>query len=315
MKSSTEKLKFIRSVFGEYSLSRNERDAAVRCPSCSPVRGKRKLSIRIEDDFYHCWVCGIKGRNLVPLLKKFGSTASLSLYKKNFLGSDGTCDEEEEVRRATLPDDFTLLFHAVNNDRNPDFKACLNYLISRGITERDIWFYKLGVSALPGFSRRIIFPSFDADGKLNFVVTRAVDNHVIPKYLNCNVDRNDIVFNELFIDWSDDVVVVEGPFDMIKANHNAVPLLGSGLSESSALFKRIAENKSTVYLSLDSDARKKTDRIAKLLTSFGCNVNIIPMGSFADVGEMTPAQFLERKECASQWTQWTHVLDKIDRLN
>jgi len=260
-------------------------------------------------------VCGIKGRNLIPLLKQFGSTTSLSLYKKNFLGSDGTYDEEEEVRRATLPDDFMLLLHATANERNPDFKACLNYLISRGITERDIWFYKLGVSAQPGFSRRIIFPSFDDEGKLNFVVTRAVDNYVIPKYLNCNVDRNDIVFNELFIDWSDDVTVVEGPFDMIKASYNAVPLLGSGLSESSILFKRIVENKSTVYLSLDSDAKKKTGRIAKLLTSFDCCVNIIPMGSFADVGEMTPAQFLERKNHASQWTQWAHVLDKIDRLN
>lgn len=314
MKSSTEKLKFIRSVFGEYSLSRNERDAAVRCPSCAPVRGKRKLSIRIDDDFYHCWVCGIKGRNLVPLLKKFGTPDSLGYYKKNFLGADTTAEEEDIVRSARLPEDFQLLYIALRGFANPDFKACLNYLLDRGLTERDIWYYKLGVSCRPGFMRRVIFPSFDEEGKLNFVVSRSIDKHVIPKYLNCNVDRNEIIFNELFLNWSKPLTVVEGPFDLLKAGDNAVPLLGSGLSDSSKLFQKIIENRSDVYLSLDADAKKKTDRIAKKLSSYGCSVSIVPLGNYSDVGEMSNSQFQEQKRQARPWTTWGHVLDKIDRL-
>ena len=93
MKSVTEKLNFIRSVFGEVTLSRNERDAAVKCPSCTSARGKRKLSIRIDDDYYHCWVCGIKGRNLVSLLKSLGRSDALDFYKGNEIS-----DEKEQYK-------------------------------------------------------------------------------------------------------------------------------------------------------------------------------------------------------------------------
>lgn len=315
MKSVTEKLNFIRSVFGEFTLSRNERDAAVKCPSCTSVRGKRKLSIRIDDDYYHCWVCGIKGRNLVPLLKSLGRSDALDFYKKNFLGKDSTVESEEVVRVAILPNDFQVMFLALNNFNNPDFAACYNYLKKRGISDRDIWYYKLGVSCRPGFMRRIIFPSFDSEGKLNFIVSRAIDNHAFPKYLNCNVDRNEIIFNELFIDWKEPITIVEGPFDLIKAGKNAIPLLGSGLANSSTLFQALVKNKCDVYLSLDSDAKIKTSRIAMRLSQYGCSTNIVPLGDFSDVGEMSPNQFQQQKMLASKWSQWGHVLEKIDRLH
>ena len=56
------------------------------------------------------------------------------------------------------------------------------------------------------------------------------------KYLNPPADR-DIIFNELYIDWDSDIILVEGAFDAIKAGPNSIPLLGSTLREESSLFQ------------------------------------------------------------------------------
>ena len=76
------------------------------------------------------------------------------------------------------------------------------------------------------------------------------------KYKNPPTSK-DMVFNELYVDWKNDVVVVEGVFDAIIAG-NAVPILGSTLNESSSLFEKICEEDSPVYIALDPDAEKKS---------------------------------------------------------
>ena len=316
MKSTTEKLIFIQSIFGRYTLSRDGTDAAVRCPNCKAPPGKRKLSIRLDNDFYHCWVCGIKGRNLINLLKNFARPEILAVYKNDFLGLDPThFDDDSNDERAFLPKDFSLILNAVQQGINPDFRACLNYLIGRGVTDRDIWFYKLGVSNDPNYRRRIIFPSFNETGNLNFIVSRAIDRYVVPKYMNCNVDRNSIIFNEINVDWNRPIIIVEGPFDLVKAADNAIPLLGSGLSYESKLFQKIIEAQSDVYLALDNDALAKSNRIAKRLLSFGCKVFRVPMDNFSDVGEMTNEQFIRQKGMSEAWNLWSHVMDKIGEIS
>ena len=73
MISTSEKASFLRKVFGPLELSRDKINVAVKCPACSKTSGKKKLVIRLDDDRYHCWVCGIKGRNLLSLIKKYAS--------------------------------------------------------------------------------------------------------------------------------------------------------------------------------------------------------------------------------------------------
>ena len=56
------------------------------------------------------------------------------------------------------------------------------------------------------------------------------------KYLNPPVSKN-VVFNELYVDWDEAVVIVEGVFDAITVGQNGIPILGSSLREESKLFK------------------------------------------------------------------------------
>ena len=49
------------------------------------------------------------------------------------------------------------------------------------------------------------------------------------------------------IDWSKELALVEGAFDLVKSNENSTCLLGSKLSEKSRLFLQIIKNNKLSY--------------------------------------------------------------------
>ena len=62
----------------------------------------------------------------------------------------------------------------------------------------------------------------------------------------------DIIFNELYLDFDQDLVIVEGAFDAVIAGPNAVPILGSTLRENSKLFQLIVKNDTPIYIGNDT---------------------------------------------------------------
>lgn len=136
-------------------------------------------------------------------------------------------------------------------------------------------------------------PSFDLDGKVNYFIARTFSDRKMKKYMNPDASK-DIIFNELYVDWSKDVVIVEGIFDAIKAE-NAIPLLGSTLRENSRLFTEIVKNDSAIYLALDPDAEKKAEKLINSLLSYDIEVYKVPIPNDIDVGDMTKEEFLEYK--------------------
>jgi DNA primase len=129
---------------------------------------------------------------------------------------------------------------------------------------------------------------------MNFFVARNFRNHW-RKYKNPSASRSKIIFNELFLNFDEELVIVEGVFDAIVAGFNAVPLLGSTLSEESKLFHEIVKNDTRVYLALDADAEKKSMRIIGKLLQYGVEVAKINTHGHADVGEMNKEEFQKRK--------------------
>ena len=312
MQTVTNKLHFIRKVFGKYDLSRDGLNASVKCPACRhPI--KKKLCIRLDTDIFHCWVCGMKGRNLVPLLRKHGNQSALDEYLNEFLGGDSPNDEQVDSIVVELPPDFRPL--AGNTPTDPDAAAVRNYLLARGLTDRELWYFRMGTSNKHDMRRRVIIPSFDADGYLNYFVTRAIDPDIFPKYVNCKADRNEIVFNELNVDWSRPLTLVEGPFDLVRCNFNATCLLGSLISQKSRIFHMIVRNNTPVMLALDSDAADKATYISRTLSEFGVSVKVVPLGGYHDVGEMTRTEFMSALDRSSVWTRWGNTMDKITSIS
>ena len=161
---------------------------------------------------------------------------------------------------------------------------------------------------------RVIMPSFDAEGVLNFYTARATDNS-FRKYMNCDAEKRSIVFNEIDIDWSQELTLVEGPFDLTKCDDNATCLLGCSLSEDSLLFSRIYANRTPIVLALDVDMITRSwQRIARMLACYDIGVKIMTIEPFKDVGEMTRTQFDEAKRNAIPWNRDAALRQKIDAM-
>ena len=205
--------RFLISVFGQVDV--NKSSIAVNCPSCSKDRpDKRKLVIKIDSGMHHCWVCGLKGKTLQYTIKKY-YPAKISEYHKIFKTEENfSIKNEEEEKIVEVPRGFLLLAQQ-NNARDPDVKNTLEYAKSRGITKRDMWYFKLGSCTVGKFRRRLIMPSFDCFGDLNYFTARAIDSDKYIKYLNAKAPKKSLIFNEINLDWSKEITLVEGPMDLI----------------------------------------------------------------------------------------------------
>ena len=166
---------------------------------------------------------------------------------------------------------------------------------------RDIWYFKLGTCASGRFRRRVIFPSFNDDGTLNYYTARSIDQDTKMKYINASVPKKTVLFNDINIDWSRPLTLVEGPFDLTKSTYNSTCLLGSHLPEDGILFNKIVKNKTPINLALDPDAIQKSHNIAKLLFSYDVNVKIVNVPKGKDVGDMTRKSFTTLVERSTPW--------------
>jgi DNA primase len=189
-----------------------------------------------------------------------------------------------------LPEEFVSL---ANKNLPLSSKFAMRYLLDRGYTKEDIVMWKVGYCSNGEYEGRVIVPSFNDNGDINYFVARSYADK-FPKYMNPKVSK-DIVFNELYLDWNKDIILVEGVFDAMKAK-NAIPLLGSTLNQKSNLFKKIVYYEPDVYIALDPDAEKKASQLIENLIQYDLNLYKIDVSGFGDVGEMTKEQFEEAKK-------------------
>jgi hypothetical protein len=229
---------------------------------------------------------------LLHLIKKYKKDyieTYIQEYKNSILLNDHSINEEHINAVVQLPDDFKLLSLNYNNN---SYKKYINYLKDRGIkTEEEFWYWKFGISEnYEGLYDRIIVPSFDNFGKLNYFSARTIKD-IKPKYINPTTERENIIFNELNIQWNKELTLVEGVFDLIKCNENATCILGSDLTANYDLFHKIVINQTPIVLGLDPDAKRKTMKIAERLYEFCVPVKIIEYNDSNDIGSKTKNEF------------------------
>jgi hypothetical protein len=323
--NSNQFFPFVQKVFGTGKPSANGQDISIVCPFCKAKKNetysKRKLVIRI-DGLTHCWVCDYKSKNLVHLLKSTDNSRFLKEYVENFVDKsqiyqkEDEASQEEQVQNIQLPESFELL--ATAPESSSHVRALKKYLKTRlGDFDRDLWYWKLGYTSFDEkeYRNRIVMPSFDSNGNLNYFTARHVKGYS-PKYKNpVGIKREDVVFNEINIDWTQELTLVEGPFDLVKCNDNATCVLGSSLTKEYLLFQKIVENKTPILLAFDPDALTKSLTLAKLLTEYDIETRILEIPSdlkAKDVGDLTRSQFNELSQRARLYTR---SLDLRSRLN
>lgn len=247
-------------------------------PFVDHYKPKLEINIRINskgDNPWHCWISDEKGKTIKSLFKKLRVSKQVwdeynSIFSKvsRYTERDTTID----TIQVELPKEFIPLYKKQNTIQ---YKHALNYVLNRGITPEQIVKYNIGYCESGEYNEKIIIPSYDEVGKLNFFVGRSFYPTKF-KHKNPKVSK-DIIGFDLFVNWSIPLVLCEGAFDAIAIRRNAVPLFGKTIPSS--LEKKIIDNKvSKVYICLDSDALKNSLKFAEKFMNYGIETYLVDLG-------------------------------------
>ena len=292
-----EAKKVLYEAFGNFTDKGSE--LLFACPSCG--HRKRKFSINLDKNAFKCWVCDYRGRNIRRAIRRFGSLVQLQKWDQCVVKNSLEAFDElfmdpirrEDKEKVEIPKEFVSL----TCEKLPATgRYAMKYLDARGITKADILKWKIGYCFEGEYRNRIIVPSFDEDGDCSYFIARSYTGDSY-KYKNPRASK-DIVFNELFIDWNKDLVLVEGVFDALVAG-NAVPILGSTLRSGSDLLRKIVRNDTPIYIALDPDAADKERRIIKMLLEYDIELHKVDVSGYEDVGSMPKSVFEDRKNKAT----------------
>ena len=291
----TRLTQLIESVLGKGKVT-NKGNIAHHCPFCQSRQKKLEVQSVTNDkgeNPWHCWVCNKSGKKLTSLFKalNIGRDKIAELYKVLSIQPKYSSNQIDSTFQSTtavdLPKEYIPLF---KTSESIEYKNAIHYLRSkRKITLSEIVKYNIGYCESGEYAKKIIIPSYDEFGKLNYFVGRAYYEAESFKHKNPEVSKNCVGF-ELFINWSLPLVLVEGSFDAIAVRRNAIPLFGKTISED--LRKKIIENKvSQLYICLDKDAQKQALEHAEYFMNNGVEVY------FVDLEEKDPAEIGFEKMC------------------
>jgi len=181
-------------------------------------------------------------------------------------------NEVKHVETISLPEEYVPLW---KHKKTPDFRNAMSYLKRRGVTMFDILKYRIGYCERGAYNGKIVIPSYDCNGQLNYFVSRAFYNADKYKHKNPKVSK-DIIGFDLTINWSEPIILCEGAFDAIAIKRNAIPLFGKIIQPQ--LQKKIIEKRvKDIYICLDSDAIRNALSIAERFMGEGLNVYFIEL--------------------------------------
>lgn len=221
------------------------------CPECDEGRNKGNLEINYGDHVFKCWSCGDSNNmhgTLTKLIKKYGNRQQLKIY--NVLSPEEHKPKIANRTKLKLPEEFTLFKDS--NPRYPVYKQAYNYLKNRGITDQMIEKFGIGFCGSGSHSGRIIIPSYNKKGGLNYYIARSWSPNTKAKYKNPDSPKDEIIFWESLIDWDKDIYLVEGAFDGVFLP-NPIPMLGKHIS--TLLFDTLYEKANgNIIICVDGDA-------------------------------------------------------------
>ena len=258
--------------------SADEFTPLVQCPNPDHDTLKSHFQVNLREPMVHCFArCGISGsyEHAVCMLE--------GLYEK--FKVEEPKDERErnrrkrrayrEARRIILRGSRTgsKLHRTASVRKSSAAKVvsadalhyelflpplALEYLTERGISSKSIAEWQLGWLSE---ERRIVIPGQDENGRLRFLIKRAVSERQIPKYLYSEgFPKTSLLFGAGHLDLgmisSSGLILVEGSLDVIRLHQhglrNVGAILGTGISEQQArIVARLSPPR--IYLFFDKD--------------------------------------------------------------
>jgi DNA primase len=239
------------------------------CSFCS--HHKPKLAVNLETGKWHCWVCERGGHSLIGLLKQTNAPNQIIKRLAELLKSPIKFEEHKEEKILTLPIEFKPLWKP---QKDFEHKHAIAFLGRRGLERCDILKYQIGYCLEGDYAHRVIFPSYDLEGRLNYFTGRSyIDSEFT--YKNPSYRKNIVGFESL-VSWEFPIIICEGPLDAIAIRRNSIPLFGKSVSQKlreTILLEKVKD----IYLALDPDALRNSLTIAKDFMHQNINVYIIDL--------------------------------------
>lgn len=304
-------LEILKEALGDYKVARNE--FLFHCPFCE--HKNKKLSINLEKNVWKCWICDTRGKNISYLVKRFvpDLIENWSLYDKSII-TDNLEDtvisifegknSKEKVFEET-PVYLPYQFKKFSQFKTTYERLAYKYLINdRKLDNQDIFDYTLGFCEYGDYKGYIIIPSFNEHGKINNFIARLFTDDIKEKYTGPPIKKNNVIFNELYVDFNKPILLVEGFFDLVGSGHdNCIPLLGSLLSKESKLYHKLAENKPEVTICLDRDAIEKQQSVLETLKDVIPDLYYIELEDDRDISDLGKDKFQEILKTKERFTK------------
>jgi len=300
----------LSNVLGSYLTLRGN-ELAFYCPFCN--HHKQKLQVNTETQKWHCWTCNSGGKKLTSLLRKLDVDRKTISIIREIYGDSNYNPQQEDVETKvyiSLPKEYISLNESPKGF-NPEYKQAINYLTQRGITQKEIVKYNIGYCTDGLYARRVIIPSYNSDGSLNYFISRSYYQDEKMKYKNPPISKNIICF-ESQINWNEPIILCEGVFDAITIKRNAIPLLGKFPSKQ-LVEKIFMSGVSNIVISLDNDAINEALKAAEYFRKNGINVRMMYLKD-KDASEMGYDRFYDELTKTTQFGIEELLLNKINSL-
>lgn len=262
----------LESVLGPSKAFPKTSDYGFYCPLCN--HKNPKLIVNAKSGKYNCFTChpATKGVTPITLLKKVGASQEVINEMKGYLGYQ--VKEEDKVSSiVSLPKEFISL---TEDDASFEKRQAMAYVKSRGITEADILKYNIGYCKTGKYKNRVIVPSYNSRGIINYFIARSFEKNPARKFDAPSCNKTEIIGLENTINWSVPVILCEGIFDAIAIKRNAIPLFGKTIPKS-VMLKLVQSKVKTVYLALDRDAIQESLEYSQKLLNMGKEVYLIEL--------------------------------------
>lgn len=248
------------------------------CPSqyCRHDREKFNLNFSTEINIFRCWKCNYKGF-VHKVFEDYGTEEDL-IRIKEIIPVKGKLKYEKQKRHydenitCELPEGYRIL---TKKWPSKYYYKAMEYLRERRVDDEMIRKHQIGYTESGPRKFRIIIPSFNKNGDVNYYEARSYLPWVKPAYYKPDaeeVQKTAIIFNVSNINFNLPVFLVEGVFDMFPL-YNAIPLLGKEIPD--ILLEKFMKYKTKVILCLDEDALKDSIDIYNRLVECGIDVYFV----------------------------------------
>ena len=276
--------------------------SSICCPFCrNPIDTHFNGGFCDESLAYNCWRCGkhywLEALSLVLNVSPFEARKVIqpySLFQSN-AKQNKTIEYKEKLM---LPGSQELT------------QGEFNYLAKRGYNipylQKKYGIHGGGI--VGDWSYRIIIPVF-LEGKLvswtgrSILDRKTIDELKIPRYKNLSVEESLINPKEILFNCDnsrkDSVILVEGPFDVLKMGDDCVCSLGTSVTASQKLF--LLKRYKKVFVAFDNEvaAQIKAKKLATDLNVLGLDIEVVNICSDYhknDPGELTHREVIEIKK-------------------